>query len=99
MQADTYITRRLDDQWKIGLWDADVAAPVVFSFFVGYMSASKIAFAICMAAGLWVSRWLCQIKVDKHPAFAIHWLYWSLPPNPASQMRATPPSAIRRMVG
>ena len=28
MQADTYIPRRLDDQWKIGFWDVDVAAAV-----------------------------------------------------------------------
>jgi leucyl aminopeptidase len=27
MIADTYIPRRLDDQWKIGFWDVDVAAP------------------------------------------------------------------------
>ena len=31
MQADTYIPRRLDDQWKIGFWDVDVAAPLLFA--------------------------------------------------------------------
>ena len=35
MQTDTYIPRRLDDQWKVGFWDADVAFPFAFSFFVG----------------------------------------------------------------
>jgi len=39
MQADTYIPRRLDDQWKIGFWDVDVAAPILFMFFVGYLSS------------------------------------------------------------
>jgi hypothetical protein len=34
MQAETYIPRRLDDQWKIGFWDVDVAIPVVICFFV-----------------------------------------------------------------
>ncbi len=34
MQSSTYIPRRLDDAWKIGFWDADVAAPVLFCFFV-----------------------------------------------------------------
>ena len=29
MHADTYIPRRLDDQWKIGFWDVDVAAPAL----------------------------------------------------------------------
>ena len=86
MQADTYIPRRLDDQWKIGFWDVDVAAPILFMFFVGYLSGSRLSFAVCM-------------KADKHPAFAIHWLYWHLPASPLTTMRATPPSHIRRMVG
>ena len=52
-----------------------------------------------MAAGIAVSRWISRLKADKHPAFALHWLYWHLPTNPATSMRATPPSHIRRMVG
>lgn len=99
MQADTYIPRRLDDQWKIGFWDADVAMPVLFFFFVGYASGSKLAFAVCVAVGIFLSRTLGRIKSDKHPAFAIHWLYWNLPPNPIIAMRSTPPSNIRRMIG
>ena len=46
MQADTYIPRRLDDQWKIGFWDVDVAAPILFMFFVGYLSGSKLSFCL-----------------------------------------------------
>ena len=60
MQADTYIPRRLDDQWKIGFWDVDVAAPIVLAFFIGYLSSSKAAFAACMAAGIAVSRWISR---------------------------------------
>jgi conjugal transfer pilus assembly protein TraL len=52
-----------------------------------------------MAAGIFVSRWISRTKADKHPAFAIHWLYWHLPASPLTTMRATPPSHIRRMVG
>jgi conjugal transfer pilus assembly protein TraL len=99
MQADTYIPRRLDDQWKIGFWDADIAAPVLFFFFVGYLSGSKMAFAVSMAVGIFVSRWLSRSKADKHAAFALHWLYWHLPTSPVSAMGATPPSHIRRMIG
>jgi hypothetical protein len=51
MHADTYIPRRLDDQWKIGFWDVDVAAPLLFGLFMGYMSGSKFSFALCLAAG------------------------------------------------
>jgi len=99
MLADTYIPRRLDDQWKIGLWDVDVAAPVLFMMFVGYLGGSKLAFCLAISVGFFASRWLARIKSDKHPAFAMHWMYWHLPTNPASAMRATPPSHIRRMVG
>jgi conjugal transfer pilus assembly protein TraL len=99
MQAETYIPRRLDDQWKLGFWDIDVAAPILFGFFVGYLSGSKASFAVCMAIAILLSRWLSRIKADKHPAFAMHWIYWSLPPNPLTAMRATPPSHLRRMVG
>ncbi len=99
MQTDTFIPRRLDDAWKIGFWDVDVAAPVLFFFFVGYTSGSKLAFAISMTVGIALSRWLSRIKADKHPAFALHWAYWNLPKNPATSMRATPPSEIVRMIG
>lgn len=99
MSADTYIPRRLDDQWKIGLWDVDVAAPVILAFFLGYLAGNKLAFCMTVGIGILVARWLARIKADKHPAFAIHWIYWSLPTSPVSSMRATPPSHIRRMVG
>ena len=38
MYADTFIPRRLDDQWKIGFWDVDVAAPILFGLFMGYVA-------------------------------------------------------------
>ena len=38
MEAKTYIPRRLDDQWKIGWWDLDVALPCLFCFFLGFMA-------------------------------------------------------------
>jgi conjugal transfer pilus assembly protein TraL len=99
MLTETYIPRRLDDQWKIGFWDIDVAAPVLFLFFIGYLSGSKVSFAVCLAIGIALSRWLARIKTDKHPAFAMHWMYWWLPPNPLTSLRATPPSHLRRMIG
>ena len=99
MRANTYIPRRLDDPWKIGFWDLDVAAPFLFGTFLGYMSGSKWSFAVCTAAGFLTSRWIARIKADKHPAFAVHWLYWHLPTNPLTALRATPPSHLRRMVG
>jgi len=99
MQADTYIPRRLDDQWKIGFWDIDVAAPVLLAFFIGYLTGTKLAFVACVAMGVFASRWISRKKVDKHPAFAMHWMYWYLPPNPLTTLKATPPSHLRRMIG
>lgn len=99
MRTDPFIPRRLDDIWKLGLWDVDVAAPVLFGFMLGYVSGSKLGFALCLTAGLGVSRWLVRRKADKHPAIVRHWAYWHLPANPATQMRLTPPSIIRRMIG
>ncbi len=60
---------------------------------------SKIAFVLCAAVGIGVSRWFARLKADKHPAFALHWLYWNLPATPFTSLRATPPSHVRRMVG
>jgi conjugal transfer pilus assembly protein TraL len=99
MQADTYIPRRLDDAWKIGFWDVDVAAPPLFGAFLGYMSGSGRAFFLCVLAGLLLSRSIARLKADKHPAFALHWLYWHLPANPLTSMHVTPPSHVQRMVG
>ena len=55
----------------------------------------------CSRGRLFQARFLSEerIKADKHPAFAVHWLYWHLPTSPLTAMRATPPSHIRRMVG
>lgn len=99
MLAKTDIPRRLDDQWKIGFWDIDVAAPTIFFFFIGYLAGTKTIFGLCLALGLLISRGLSRSKGDKHPAFAMHWLYWHLPTNPVVSMRQTPPAHIRRMVG
>ena len=99
MPDDTYIPSRLDDPWKIGFWDVDVAAPTLLGLFVGYLSGSGLAFALCLAAGFLASRWIARVKADRHPAFALHCLYWHLPTNPLWALSATPPSHIRRMVG
>jgi conjugal transfer pilus assembly protein TraL len=99
MQSDTYIPRRLDDSWKIGFWDAEVALPVLFMLMIGYASGSKLGFAVCLVIGIAISRWFSRMKADKHQAFALHWLFWHLPTTPLTAMRVTPPSCIRRMVG
>jgi|SRR5450830_1649966 len=99
MQANTFIPRRLDDQWKLGLWDLDVASPVLVGGFLGFVIGTKVGFCLLTCLGLYVARWLGRKKSDKHPAFVMHWLYWHLPVTAVTSLRATPPSCLRRMVG
>ena len=99
MQAHPFIPRRLDDQWKIGLWDIDVAAPFAICLLLGVLAnAGTKGTAAGALFGTVVAHWFAKKKADKHPAFAWHWVYWHLP-GLLSRMRATPPSHLRRMVG
>lgn len=96
---DTYIPGRLDDSWKIGLWDLDVAFPVLFFLYLGWIAGSRLAFCICLATGIYLSRKLSKLKVDRHEAFALHWMHWMLPATPLTHLRETPPAYIQRMIG
>jgi len=99
MHANTYIPRRLDDPWKIGWWDIDVAIPFLFCCFLGFMANQGMkSMALGAIAGANLSRRVSKLKTDKHPAFAWHWTYWHLP-ELFTRMKATPPSHVRRMVG
>lgn len=97
--SDTYIPRRLDDQWKLGLWDVDVALPVLFAIFLGFMAGSKFAAAISVAVGCWVARAMRRMKAERHPAIVLHFLYWYLPANPLISLKTLPPASVDRMVG
>ena len=53
----TYIPRRLDDQWKICLWDMDVAVPWLVAFGIFYTALGGITGMIVGgAAGTFVYR-------------------------------------------
>ncbi|MQA40599.1 type IV conjugative transfer system protein TraL [Rugamonas aquatica] len=99
MSADGYTPGRLDDQWKLGFWDIDVALPVLIGIFLGWLSGSKTGFCCLLGGSMLVSRWLARKKGDKHSAFILHWLFWNLPPTPMTYLTCSPPSALRRMVG
>ncbi|HRO57550.1 MAG TPA: type IV conjugative transfer system protein TraL [Burkholderiaceae bacterium] len=91
--------RRLDDQWKLGLWDMDVALPFLVSLFLAWLNSSWLGWLLLPVAGLMASRRMSRLKWHTHEAIAWHWAYWHLPSNPMTSMRATPPSHLRRMVG
>lgn len=99
MEANTYIPRRLDDQWKIGWWDLDVATPFFFCAFLGLMSGKGMSGIFCgVLVGAGFSKAVSRLKATKHPAFSWHWIYWNLPET-FTRMKATPPSHLRRMIG
>lgn len=99
MESGDEIVRRLDDQWKLGLWDADIALPFLVCLFLAYASGTSFGWLTFPAIGLFLSRKMARIKAHSHDAIALHWAYWNLPVNPATALRATPPSHYRRMVG
>lgn len=99
MDTSDYIPTRLDDQWKLGFWDIDVATPVLFSVFLGWMSGSKLGFAVLLALGISLARRFSRMKAERHGAFILHWAYWHLPPNPATALQCVPAPTLLRLVG
>jgi conjugal transfer pilus assembly protein TraL len=95
----TYIPRRLDDQWKVGLWDMDVALPWILTFGFVYTTLGGFpGIVIGGAVATFVGRSAAKLKADKHPAFVMHWAYWNLPEF-VVKFHCTPPSHHRRMIG
>ena len=94
----SYILRRLDDPWKIGLWEMDVAVPFCFCVFFGMLRGTATSLAAGVALGYLLSRTVSRIKAAKHQAFFKHFLYWILPAS-FSRTRGLPPSAQQEMVG
>lgn len=100
-QDDTYIPRRLNDTWKLGFVDVDVALPFVVIFGIGLLADGfALGWHSFMAAvlGVAASRWFSRQRADKHPAFLLHLGYWYLPAI-LTPLKRTPPSHIRRTIG
>ncbi len=96
---NTYIPRRLDDPWKIGLWDIDVAIPWLFCFGIFYVALGGFMGIVGgIVTGTIIARTLGRLKADKHAAFALHWAYWSLPSG-IVHLACVPPSHHRRLIG
>jgi len=95
----TYIPRRLDDPWKLGLWDMDVAIPFLFAFMLAQAAIGGITgWLVGVPMGLLAGKLMSRTKAARHPAFLFHWAYWHLP-TVIVRLDCTPPSCIRRMVG
>lgn len=96
--SDTYILRRLDDPWRLGLWELDVALPFSGCVFMGMLRGTGFGLLMGVVFGFLLARAVSRTKAARHPAFLKHAIYWYLPAL-FSRTRALPPSAQHEMVG
>ena len=89
------IPRRLNDPPRMFWWDLDVSLLVLASALVGmlcgfFLSGCVIGVLLAAAFG--------RAKSGKHPAYALHLLYWHLPAA-VTGLKRTPPSYLRELAG
>lgn len=89
------IPRRLNDPPRMFWWDLDVSLLVLAFALVGMISGFFLSG--CVAGGL-IAAAYGRAKSGKHPAFALHLLYWHLPAA-VTGLKRTPPSWLREMAG
>ena len=94
------ILRRLDDPWKLGLWEMDVSGTFVFFLMLGLMKGSISAFFLAGVAGWFAATRISKLKAMRHTGFLWHFLFWWLPQEAMFIPRGiVPPSHYREMVG
>ena len=89
------IPRRLNEPPRMFWWDLDLSLLVLASALVGMLSGF---FLSGCATGLMLAAAYGSLKSGKHPAFALHLIYWYLPAA-VTGLKRTPPSHLREMVG
>lgn len=89
------IPKRLNEPPRIFWWDLDVALLALSAALAGMISGY---FLSGCAVGLLLASAYGRVKSGKHPAFALHLIYWYLPPT-VTGLKRTPPSHLREMVG
>jgi conjugal transfer pilus assembly protein TraL len=92
-----YIPKYLDAQEKFIFWDFDQA--VLALLLMGF-GATMGALITGMVVGGFTAWQYGRIKAGKHPRFAMHLMYWWLPPSFGFVRRkTTPPSDMRYFLG
>ena len=89
------IPRRLNDPPRMFWWDLDVSLLVLASALAGMISGF---FLTGCALGLLLAAGYGRAKSGKHPAYALHLLYWHLPAA-VTGLKRTPPSWMRELAG
>ena len=89
------IPRRLNDPPRMFWWDLDVSLLVLACALVGMIAGFFLSGCV---GGLLLGAAYGRAKSGKHPAFALHLLYWHLPAA-VTGLKRTPPSWLREMAG
>ena len=76
-------------------WDLDVSLLVMAAALAGMISGF---FLSGCALGVLLATAYGRAKSGKHPAYALHILYWHLP-SAVTGLTRTPPSYLREMLG
>ena len=94
-EAALEIPRRLNDPPRMVLGDLDVSLLVLAAGLAGMISGF---FITGCALGVLLASAYGRAKTGKHPAFALHLLYWHVPAA-ITGIQRTPLSHLREMVG
>ena len=89
------IPRHLNDPPRMFWWDLDLAL-LVFSLTLLGMIAGY--FLTGAALGLLAAGVYSMAKSGKHPAYALHLIYWHLPER-VVKLKCTPASHLRELIG
>lgn len=93
--AASNIPRRLNDPPRMFWWELDLALLVLASTLLGMVAGY---FMSGVAAGVLTAWVYGRMKSGKHPAYALHLIYWYLP-DAVVKLKCTPPSHLRELVG
>ncbi len=97
-EREKRILRRLDDPWKIGLWEIDVAFPFMVCAFLGVLRGGVFALSAGVGLGAFLAFRITRLKAARLNGFFFHFIYWWFPPM-LLKLKALPPSTMREMVG
>jgi len=89
------IPRRLNDPPRMFWWDLDMSLLALAAALAGMIAGF---FVSGCALGLLLASVYGRAKAGKHPAFALHLLYWHMPAT-VTGLKRTPPSHLREMAG
>jgi conjugal transfer pilus assembly protein TraL len=95
IDASLDIPRRLNDPPRMFWWELDVALLVLGAALAGMITGFFLSGVVL---GVLIAAAYARAKSGKHPAFALHLIYWTLP-GVVTGLKRTPPSCLREMAG